>query len=259
MTKKILLCLLILLATFHLYSQSKLSYYIEIAPTYSYRNYKLVDYSVATNEIGSGKVIYDFFQEKYNDVEEPTFKYTFSAGINYDVSERFSFKTGLSYKNIGENVSYETSTGQYEYGNIIVPVTETSYNMDFSNSYHYLGIPIEFNYRLISRDKVTFGIIIGFDLDLLLADKITNFYVSSSEADMKYHFSNTSFLATNIHGGFTTNISLGDKIGLFISPQFSKYITQNVSYDVEPQDGLYCKINQYNYYGQLKIGIVYKK
>jgi len=239
-----------------LYSQSKWNYYINIAPIYSYRNYKLADYNKATDGFSSGKVIYDSFLERYDNEEKPILKFTINAGIEYELSERISFKTGLGYKDIGERVSNESVINKY-YQNGILVSPEEPIRWDWHNSYQYLGIPFDIEYKPILREKFSFGILLGFDFDFLLSSEIMNgqgAYLS----DMKSFLSNASSFATNIHGGLITNISLGDKIDLYISPQFAKYITPNVSYNAELLD-LHCNINQYNYYGQLKIGIVYKK
>ena len=259
MTKRLFIILISVLICKIGFTQSRLSYTFDFEPIYSFRDYKVNDYNKETDVYPSGKLIFDNFENYYNEIEKPGFGFGLSLGINYKLTDKSSFKSGFGYKNIREKLELTLPIARYEISGIIIPVysSDNEVTKQF-NSYHYLTIPIDFQYKLFTMDKMSLGFIVGSDFDLLIGNKLTN-HTDSYQTDPKYEFSKISKIAINIKGGLILDYKIQENLSIYIQPEFARYITPNIQYDLQSYDDIYCKINQYNYYGQIRIGIKYNK
>jgi hypothetical protein len=98
----------------------------------------------------------------------------------------------------------------------------------------------------------------GSDLDFNISRNLKN-HSNSAGIEQKYSFAELSRVSLNLHIGFQLRYNINESLSLTISPEFAKYITPNVKYNLHITDEFYCKINQYYYYGQIKLGVIYKK
>ena len=241
------------------FTQSKLSYTFDFEPIYSCRDYKVNDYSQATDDYPSGKIIFDNFENYYNEIEKPGFGFGLTFGINYKLTDKSSIKSGLGYKNIREKLELTLPIARYVINGTIIPVysSENKALIAFNN-YHYITLPIDFQYKLFKMDKMSLGFIVGSDFDLLIRNKLTN-HSDSYQADPKYEFGKISEFAINIKGGLILDYKIQENLSIYIQPEFARYITPNIQYDLQLNEDIFCKINQYNYYGQIRIGIKFSK
>ena len=256
MKKGILLFLCILLFVLDSNGQKKFSFYTEISPIYSYRLYAFKEVEIPTWLIATEQDFLNIIRADYDEIESCRFSYGFNFGINYHINNWFQFKTGIGIKNIGEKVEYLAVLEQYEFnGQIISFYSDKTETAD--NKYIYFSIPFGFQFNLLKRDKWTLGVIIGGDTDFLLRGSLVN-EPKKNSLDLKYTVSEFPKLAASLHGGLVAIIKLNEKLDLSISPQFTRYVTPNLSFTLDEYD-LYLKVNQYNYYGQLKIGVIFNK
>ncbi len=194
--------------------------------------------------------------EDYDKRESPRFGYSLNFGINYKANNWFGLKTGVGIKNIGEKVEYLAMLGQSEFNNQTISVYGDEIQT-VNNKFLYLSFPFDFQVSILNKKRFTLGVNAGSGLDILLRKHITN-NQEKYKTDTKYELSEISKLATNIHEGIFVNLKLNEKLTISITPQFAKYVTPNLTFTVD-ENQLYVKINQYNYYGQLKVGIVFNK
>jgi len=200
MTNRLFIVLISMLCGEIGFSQSRLSYTFDFEPIYSYRDYKVNDYSKATDFYPSGKLIFDNFENYYKEIEKAGFGFGLTLGINYKLTDKLCFKSGFGFKNLREKLELTLSETRYEINGILIPVYSSDNEMIKKfNSYQYFTIPVDFQYKLFNMDKISFGFIVGSDLDLLIGYKLTN-HADSYQADPKYEIGTISKIAINIKG-----------------------------------------------------------
>lgn len=246
------------------YSQSRLEYSFDIEPIYSYRTYKMTDASKQTETLPSGDILYTNFKSHYDKLEKPKFGYGMNLNIGYNINSQTLLKLGIGYKNIGEKIVFH----EPDYYTTVAGQTIISYKKELRsalNSYNYLSIPIELQYKLLNLNKISFGFSFGVEIDFKTYSKIQNPYGSFKDTsiinkDTKYTYGQASDYALNLHCGFVLNYITSDYLILFIQPEFVRYVTPNVKYNLQFENlDVHCKIKQYNYYGELKVGLKYRK
>ena len=259
MTKRLFIILISVLICKIGLTQSRISYTFDFEPIYSYRDYKVNDYSTETDAYPSGKLIFDNFDNYYNETEKPSFGFGLTLGISYKLTEKVIFKSGLGYKNVREKLSLSTPTAIYQINGQAIPFYSSDNKITNQfNSYKYLTLPIDFQYKLFTWDKLSLGIIVGSDFDFLIGSKLTN-HSDNFQADPKFEFAQISSIAVNLKGGLIFDFRIRDNLSVYIQPEFARYITPNIQYELQSYDDIYCKINQYNYYGEIIIGIRFNK
>ena len=232
-------------------TQSRLSYTFDFEPIYSYRDYT-VNYSKETDIYPSGKVVFDDFEEYYNETEKQSFGFGMTIGVSYNLTEKLSIKSGLGYKRIQEKHTYlEPITNRMQINGTIEPIYLTE--KEATNHFNNLTVPIDFQYKLLMWEKMSLGFVVGSDFDISIGYKLSN-YNSNYPANLKYEYAKVSNIAINIKGGLIFNYEIQDNLSIFIQPEFARYITPNIKYNIQSEDW-YCNINQYNYYAQLRVGI----
>lgn len=247
MKKRIFLALISVLIYKLGMTQSRFGYSFDFEPIYSNCSYKLKDYNKETNIHPSGDYMYDNFKDYYEEVQKFGLGFGFSFGFSYNLTNKLIIKTGFGFKKIREKlvltepIQSITSKGKSEVSNLF-------------NSYNYLTIPVEILYNFYNSDDISIYIIAGSDIDLLINYSMTN-RSNKFLYDPKSESGQVSSIALNLKGGLGINYKFNDNISIFIQPEFARYITPNIKYNSDFTDDVYCKINQYNYYGQIRFGI----
>ena len=249
----------------NIYSQSQFEYSFDIEPIYSYRTYRMTDASQQTELFPSGNILYSNFKLNYDKLEKPKFGYGMNLNIGYNFNPKTLLRFGIGYKNIGEKIVFR----EPDYYIKVDGQTVISYKKELSsvlNSYEYLSIPIDFQYKLFDLNKISFEFSFGTEVDLKLFSTIQDPYSTfqnpsiNFSKDTKSTYGQPSDYALNLHCGLVLNYKIKDNLTLFFQPEFARYITPNVKYNLQFENlDLHCKINQYNYYGQLKIGVKFRK
>lgn len=239
-------------------SQTRLTYSIDIEPINSYRKYVLKDCNAYPTF--SKKDFISYFNNYYDSIESPKIGWGFSFGIEYELNNKFQIKTGLNYKNIGEKTEYIRPSAYYIINNVQIPFYQnTSDNYYINNTYTYVSLPINIQYNIFNYKKLSLGILIGNDFDFLLKSFITKHSINNGFNDIKSEYGKVSNFACNIHSSIELNYAINEKLSFYIQPEYAKYITPNVKYNIILSDGLYYyNVNQYNYYQQIKFGVKLK-
>ena len=232
--------------------------FFDASPLYSFRSYVVKDYNDPTDDFPSGKLIFQYFNKFYDEKENPRMGFDFTAGINYTPKKWLELGSGIGFKIIGESVEYFPLISRFEYSEQLeqlIVLNDTVQKTEY-NTYQYLKLPFDIQWIIIRKEKLSMGIILGTDLDILIKSKLMNHF-PDTQVDLKYSYSDFSKVALNIHGGIQADLKLWNNTKLFISPQFERYITPNAIYNIGTDSDFYCRINQYNYYGQIKLGLKY--
>jgi hypothetical protein len=249
MTKKLFIVLFYVFFCAIGYTQSRLSYSIDIAPIYSFRDYTIDKYSKATDIFHSGKRIFNQAEEFYKENEKSSFGFGFSIGVNYNISDKIIIRSGLGYKTIKEKLTFLTPPN---YSNRME--LHYSSESEITNQLNYLSLPIDFQYKLFKSNKISLGLVIGPDFDLLLSYNLKHYTVINSD-NLKFDSPQVSNIAVNIKCGFLLDYQFHNNFSFFFQPEFAKYITPNIRYDIQHSDNYYCQINRYDYYIQGRFGL----
>ena len=265
MTRNYLLVILGLVFTTELFSQSKFDFYIDISPNYSFRTYKLSEYSEDSVLSFNGEAIFKNFKNNYTSLENPKFGLGFTIGAGYNLNKHLRLQGGLGYKSIGFRITEQMPIERFPFDGTEFPLYPENYTTTYYHSFHYLGFPVEFQYNPWIFKKFALGLIIGTDINIYLDKSYRKNSVSYQE-EQKYYYAKISKVCLNLHGGIQFKYDISNALSLTLSPEFARYIVPNVKYDIQVASAVngevnttYCKINQYNYYGQVKLGVILKK
>jgi len=247
MQKRLLILLTCLLIhTFGL-TQSRLAYSIDFGPIYSYRDYTITDYSMETDVYPSGKEWFNVFEDYYNEVEKYGLGFGLTLGISYNLFKTLDLKTGLGYKKIEEKIVPSTPVES-------IPINGKINMPNYSNCYHYLTFPLNVQHKVFSIDKFSFGVVLGSDIDFLISYTMTS-RSNKFLTDPKYEAGQVSKLSLNLRGGLIINYKMRRNLSIYLQPDFARYITPNLTYDLGDVGAIYFKADQYNYYIQTRFGI----
>lgn len=139
---------------------------------------------------------------------------SFGISVNTDISKKWSLSSGLFYTKL----SSEIEAGSDEYNYSIKQVS------------HYIGVPVQLNYRFINKPKVRVYVGAGGQVDFAVASKRTNSYevagASFSDNDPSYKPQNVRFslaAAPGIEYRFSKNL------GLYVEPGIRYFFRENNS------------------------------
>ncbi|NOQ24982.1 MAG: outer membrane beta-barrel protein [Bacteroidales bacterium] len=253
---RLLLLLTLTFFVLKLSSQNKYFISIEASPVLSYRSNILADYSSETIENPSGSFIFDNFEKNYDSIESSKLGYQISLNLGYNITDKISIHTGIKFKNIGLKTEFKAPIGIYE-SDISVIVPDYDFTIEQYSNIYYLGVPINLAYKVYSKNKFNLNLNLGGTVDFLLSydsPKNTIYSTTATEQD----FSEYSSITLNINGGIQISYSINDKFNLYIMPEYTRYLTPNIKFNIDVSDEIYAKINQYHYFGDLKIGLQYK-
>ncbi|WP_258102088.1 hypothetical protein [Marinoscillum pacificum] len=256
---KILSSLIFLLIAFQSVAQSNISYVFSLSPNYNYRSYK----EVKNDNSNSDKANFDTFKNYYDDREDPQVGISSFVGFSLDLKRKVKLTTGLTYKSLFERVSVPIPEAIYQYNGSLGSFYGNNPEVKkFNNTYQYLGIQVMGAHNLVERNKYVIGIEIGAEIDKLINYKIGSHEIPSmnhyTNSDVKYQYSDPQQVTLNLCGGLMFEYKPNEKISLYSSPQFTRYITPNVTYDIPVGEDSNMKINQFNYFAEIQFGIIFK-
>ena len=133
---------------------------------------------------------------------------TLGLGVRFYLLPRFSIGTGVDY-----SLLTRTFTGTYtEEGG------QTEVSGDVQHTMHYIGVPLDLYYDILSSDKIKFYVYGGGEAEFCVSNKFTVFstpQVSCSEPVRKIQYS--------VGGGVGVEFRLTDKLGLYLDPGVRYY------------------------------------
>jgi len=147
----------------------------------------------------------------YNASPEVGFGLPFALGINakYYFSEHLSVSAGLRYTGLSR-----TFVGDY-YDADEFPYLQT----DIDNYQHWLGVPVNVYFDMVSSRYWRFHTFLGGGVDFLLDN---NYRVHATPSDINYH-DNSYPPMFSIAGGFGMEFKMSDKVGLYFDPSIRYY------------------------------------
>jgi len=145
---------------------------------------------------------------------------SFGISVNTDISKKWSLSSGLFYTKL----SSEIEAGSDEYNYSIKQVS------------HYIGVPVQLNYRFVNKPKVRLYVGAGGQVDVAVASKRTNNYevagANFSEGDPSYKPQRLRFslaAAPGIEYRFNKNL------GLYAEPGVRYFFRQNNSNEADTE------------------------
>lgn len=250
--KRLLLVFLFFIFSVTIYSQRKLFVSIDASPTYSFRTYKLVDYSSGSATLPSGKVLNDKFLNNSDSIESPKFGYQIAVNIGYQLTDKFVLITGCHFVKIGNKIEGRLPSVQYVVEDNIISSLKYGPKLDLYSDFYYLGIPISLQYKAYTISKFKIGLEVGGSIDYLVDHDSR--HLSNSKED----YSTYPQIDLSIHAGLQLGYTINDKFEVYMLPQFTHYITPNEKIDETLSNDFFVKINQYNYYSAIKVGLKYQ-
>ncbi len=136
---------------------------------------------------------------------------SFGAGVKFDISPRWSIGTGLNYTFLSRQF-YGKYTKIDNAGNI-----ERVISSDIRNQQHYLGVPVNVFYDIISNDRINFYAYAGGAVEKCLSDsyRLLNTRISHKE--------NVEGVQLSANAGIGVEFMLGKHLGLYIDPSIRYY------------------------------------
>lgn len=139
--------------------------------------------------------------------------FSLGLGVRFYVLPRLSFGTGLNYSLLSR-----TFEGKYQ-------EVDASGNVGFSETgsvhhmMHYIGIPVNAFFDIISGEKVRFYVYGGGEAEYCVSNKYTLY---STKEDIVYR-SPVSKLQWSVGAGLGVEFRLSDHIGLYLDPSARYY------------------------------------
>lgn len=253
---KLIKSLFFILISVCTFGQSSLKLFFEVSPNYGYRSFKINKDNNEKVKLIPAESIYNILVDFSDSLESAKSGVSIVLGVSYKKSKRINLKTGIGYKNIGEKISYKEIIGRYEAGNMIIPIYGDNLVSE-NKTYHYITLPLNVQFDLLNKERWSWGIEAGLNFDIFLKQKKTNYEVMF-KSDYYRKYIEAPSLAAVINFGFFINYKLNERINLYLTPSFGKNITPNLKYDIHIEGKSYLKYSQYQYYGEVKVGLNYK-
>ena len=138
--------------------------------------------------------------------------FSLGVGVRFYVLPKLSFGTGLSYSLLSR-----TFDGQYQRVNGMGAV-EFSEKGQVHHTMHYIGIPVNAYYDIISGNKVRFYVYGGGEAEYCVSNKYTLY----SATDIVYR-SAVNKLQWSVGAGLGVEFRLSDHLGLYLDPSARYY------------------------------------
>ncbi len=136
---------------------------------------------------------------------------SFGAGIKIGLSSRWSIGTGLNYTFLSRQF-YGKYTKVTSEGAI-----ESMTSSDIINRQHYIGIPVNAFYDVISNDKISFYAYAGGTVEKCVLDSYSLIETSIS------HKEKVGGVQLSANAGIGVEFMLGKHLGLYIDPSVRYY------------------------------------
>ncbi|MBN2637302.1 MAG: outer membrane beta-barrel protein [Prolixibacteraceae bacterium] len=186
-------------------TSKKLSFGVNFSPDYSYR--RLYQENDEHN-----------FVDYRNEIEDPRLGFTTGLVAYYQISNRFTFESGIQFSDKGEKSKF--TRWIVSSGNSATDPAFTVKSKSF-NHYYYLGVPIKLNYFLLQKQFRLF-ISGGISTDFFLSGKIKyidefNDRTERGSENMDYDFNIINFVGLASLG---IERDISTKLSLRVEPTF---------------------------------------
>ena len=154
---------------------------------------------------------------KKTGIEETSTKSTygipvsFGAGVKIDFTERWSLGVGANYTLLARKF-YGKYTQVNEAGGI-----ENSISSDIRNTQHFVGIPVNAYYNIVSKDKINLYAYAGGTVEKCVSD---NYNVLGTSI---YHKEKVQGVQLSADAGIGVEFMLGKHMGLYVDPSLRYY------------------------------------
>lgn len=135
------------------------------------------------------------------------------AGVKIDIAPRWSISAGLNYTLLTRKF-FGTYTSVGTNGSIHQDISS-----DIRNSQHYIGIPVNVYYDIVSRDQINLYAYAGGAVEKCVADK---YQVLSTSITHKENVKGVQ-LSTDI--GIGVEFLMGNHLGLYLDPSLRYYFS----------------------------------
>ena len=136
---------------------------------------------------------------------------SFGAGVKIDFNERWSLGVGANYTLLARKF-YGKYTKVTEDGGI-----ENSISSDIRNTQHFVGIPVNAYYNIISKDRINLYAYAGGTVEKCISD---NYNVLGTSI---YHKEKAEGVQLSADAGIGVEFMLGKHMGLYIDPSLRYY------------------------------------
>lgn len=136
---------------------------------------------------------------------------SFGAGVKIDFNERWSLGVGANYTLLARKF-YGKYTKVTEAGGI-----ENSISSDIRNTQHFVGIPVNAYYNIISKDRINLYAYAGGTVEKCVSD---NYNVLGTSI---YHKEKAEGVQLSADAGIGVEFMLGKHMGLYIDPSLRYY------------------------------------
>ena len=136
---------------------------------------------------------------------------SFGAGVKIDFNERWSLGVGANYTLLARKF-YGKYTKVTEDGGI-----ENSISSDIRNKQHFVGIPVNAYYNIISKDRINLYAYAGGTVEKCVSD---NYNVLGTSI---YHKEKAEGVQLSADAGIGVEFMLGKHMGLYIDPSLRYY------------------------------------
>ena len=136
---------------------------------------------------------------------------SFGAGVKIDFNERWSLGVGANYTLLARKF-YGKYTKVTEAGGI-----ENSISSDIRNTQHFVGIPVNAYYNIISKDRINLYAYAGGTVEKCVSD---NYNVLGTST---YHKEKAEGVQLSADAGIGVEFMLGKHMGLYIDPSLRYY------------------------------------
>lgn len=136
---------------------------------------------------------------------------SFGAGVKIDFNERWSLGVGANYTLLARKF-YGKYTKVTEAGGI-----ENSISSDIRNTQHFIGIPVNAYYNIISKDRINLYAYAGGTVEKCVSD---NYNVLGTSI---YHKEKAEGVQLSADAGIGVEFMLGKHMGLYIDPSLRYY------------------------------------
>lgn len=136
---------------------------------------------------------------------------SFGAGVKIDFNERWSLGVGANYTLLARKF-YGKYTKVTEDGGI-----ENSISSDIRNTQHFVGIPVNAYYNIISKDRINLYAYAGGTVEKCVSD---NYNVLGTSI---YHKEKAEGVQLSADAGIGVEFMLGKHTGLYIDPSLRYY------------------------------------
>ncbi len=140
---------------------------------------------------------------------------SFGAGVKFDLSGRWSVGTGVNYTFLSRQF-YGKYTKVDNSGNI-----ERVVSSDIRNQQHYVGIPVNAFFNVISNDKINFYAYAGGAAEKCISDSY-----SLLNTEIR-HKEKPEGVQLSANAGIGVEFMLGKHLGLYIDPSVRYYFDNN--------------------------------